>query len=297
MTTSHQRQAHNPQIIPREKLDFHLNDQDIPRYWWDRDAFKTRFADAMSTTFPVGERFFISCVRDYRERVTDPALQQEIKDFIRQEGQHGMVHDLFNSRLKEQGVAVGALERIYKYWLFDFFRKYASRKHTLAFTAAAEHMTAIMVHLLFDTPDMVEQADPRLAGMYAWHAMEEMEHKAVAFDVMQKVAKVGYGTRILAFFEISFFFPLATFLVMNHMFKVDGLSFLQRAKAWTKGLWWLYGIGGLFTRPSFLGHYLAYLKPGFHPWQAGELGTYKLWLAELERSGDPIAAGQTLRMA
>ena len=85
MTTSHQRQAHNPQIIPREKLDFHLNDQDIPRYWWDRDAFKTRFADAMSTTFPVGERFFISCVRDYRERVTDPALQQEIKDFIRQQ--------------------------------------------------------------------------------------------------------------------------------------------------------------------------------------------------------------------
>lgn len=288
-------QNKSPTIIPREKLDFKLSDADIPRYWWGADAFKTRFADAMSTTFPVGERFFISCVRDYRERVTDPVMQQEIKDFIRQEGQHGMVHDQFNNRLKQQGVDVDALERIYKFWLFDFFRKYGSRKHTLAFTAAAEHMTAIMVHLLFDSPEMVQESDPRVAGMYAWHAMEEMEHKAVAFDVMQKVAKVGYFTRILGFIEISFFFPLATFMVMNRMFKVDGLTRWQRTTTWFKGLWWLYGIGGLFTKPSFLGHYAAYLKPGFHPWQSGEMGSYKRWLVELERSGDPIAAGQTLR--
>ncbi|RTL29291.1 MAG: metal-dependent hydrolase [Burkholderiales bacterium] len=296
MTTT-QRQHPQPHITPREKLDFQLDADDIPRYWWDGDAFKTRFADAMSTTFPVGERFFISCVRDYRHRVKDPAMLREIKDFIRQEGQHGMVHDLFNGRLKQQGVAVGILERIYKYWLFDFFRGRFSRRHTLAFTAAAEHMTAIMVHLLFDSPHMIEQADPRLAGMYAWHAMEEMEHKAVAFDVMQKVAKVGYFTRILGFIEISFFFPLATFMVMNHMFEVDGMTRGQRIKTWFKGLWWLYGWGGLFSRPAFLKHYISYIKPGFHPWDAGEVGTYKRWLEVLDQTGDPIAAGQSLKVA
>ena len=81
--------AHQPHIIPREKLDFGL-DGDIPQYWFDNDPFKSRFFDALSTIFPEGERFFISCVRDYRDQVTDPQLLADIKDFMRQEGQHGM---------------------------------------------------------------------------------------------------------------------------------------------------------------------------------------------------------------
>ena len=77
------------QIVPREKLDFGL-DGDIPKHWFGGDPFKSRFFDAMSTIFPEGERYFISCVRDYRDQVSDPKLLQDIKDFMRQEGQHGL---------------------------------------------------------------------------------------------------------------------------------------------------------------------------------------------------------------
>jgi predicted metal-dependent hydrolase len=87
-------------IVPREKLDFDL-EGDIPKYWFGGDAFKTRFFDAMSTIFPEGERYFISCVRDYRDQVSDPKLLAEIKDFMRQEGQHGIVHMTYNQRLKD----------------------------------------------------------------------------------------------------------------------------------------------------------------------------------------------------
>ena len=80
-------------IQPREKLDFKLN-SGIPRFWNGGDPFKTRLFDAMSITFPVGERYFISTVRNYREQITDPHLQDEARDFIRQEAQHGMVHAL-----------------------------------------------------------------------------------------------------------------------------------------------------------------------------------------------------------
>ena len=74
-----------PAIVPREKLDFGL-DGDLPRFWLDNDPFKTRFFDAMSTLFPVGERFFISCVRDFRDQVTDPRLRQVHRAVSRRDG-------------------------------------------------------------------------------------------------------------------------------------------------------------------------------------------------------------------
>lgn len=107
----------SPPIVPREKLDFGL-DGDIPKYWFDNHPFKSRFFDAMSTIFPEGERYFISCVRDFRDQVTDPKLLQEIKDFMRQEGQHGIVHTTYNQRLKDQGIDVDMLERLEHHILF-----------------------------------------------------------------------------------------------------------------------------------------------------------------------------------
>lgn len=119
-----------PNIVPREKLQFGL-DRDIPQYWLGGDAFKTRFCDAMSTIFPEGERYFISCVRDFRDQVTDPQLQQEIKDFIRQEGQHGMIHRQFNARTSKPKVLdVDKLERLTGQFLFGFMRKFFPTKST-----------------------------------------------------------------------------------------------------------------------------------------------------------------------
>lgn len=281
-------------IIPRAKLDFDLQG-DIPKYWFGNDPFKTRLFDAMSTMFPEGERFFINCVRDFRDQVHDPELLQEIKDFIRQEGQHGIIHNQFNERLKQQGIDVDAIERIERKFFDGYLRRFMPKKHTLALTAASEHMTAIMAHSFFERREVLENADPRMRAMYAWHAMEEVEHKAVAFDVMQKIAKVWYPRRILAMLEVSISFPIHTFIILNYMLKRDGFNFQQRAGMWLKGLWWLYKPGGLFS--SVFGHYATYYRPGFHPWQTGQMDSYQIWLDTLERTGNPILAGEALHAA
>ena len=281
-------------ITPREKLDFGL-DGDIPQYWFGGDPFKTRLFDAMSTIFPEGERFFISCVRDFRDQVTDPQLRQDIKDFMRQEGQHGVVHSQYNERLKAQGIDVDALEAFEHRMLFDFERKYFSAEQTLAETAAAEHMTAIMAHGFFARKEVLESADPRMRALYAWHAMEEVEHKAVAFDVMQKVAKVGYLRRVIALVLVTTGFNIHCLHTTNYMLKVDGFSGLQRFKLITKGLWWLFKPGGLYT--SMARHYLQYFKPGFHPWDEGQMHSYQLWLDTFNRTGDPVLAGEVLHAA
>jgi uncharacterized protein len=273
------------EITPRQGPDFGL-DGDIPRYWFGGDAFKTRFFDAMSLLFPEGEKFFIACVRDYRAQITDPELQAQVKDFMYQEGQHGMVHTKFNNRLKAQGIAVDEILRRQNEVMFGFFRKRFSRAYTLGQTAAAEHMTALMAHGFFGT-DMFADADPRIRAMYAWHAVEEIEHKAVAYDVYEKVAKGGYWKRALSMLQVSLTFPLHVFVIMSHMFKVDGVK--NRLRLWLRGLWWLYGPGGLY--PRLLPHYLTYFKPGFHPWKHGDMRIYQQWVdAYNARGGDAVAA-------
>jgi len=274
-------------IVPRPDLDFGL-DGDIPKYWFGGDAFKTRFFDAMSTLFPEGEKFFISCVRDFRDQVTDPALQQQVKDFMRQEAQHGRVHVKFNDRLLAQGIRVDLIEAKSR-GIFKWFRAHTPAKLTLAQTAAAEHMTAIMAHSFFDRRDVFADADARIRAMYIWHGVEEIEHKAVAFDVLKNVAQASYFTRIFAFAYVSALFPLHVFSIMRHMFQVDGFSFGERLGLWVRGLRWLYGWNGLY-RPM-MRHYLAYFRPGFHPWQDGEMSAYQRWIEAFERTGNPVSAG------
>ncbi len=277
-------------IVPRVNLDFDL-DGDIPQYWFDNHPFKTRFADALSTLFPEGERYFITSVRNFRDQVTDPELLEGIKDFMRQEGQHGIVHDKYNERLRKQGIDVDKIEGINKK-LIAFALKHSSKEFNLANTAAAEHITAMMAHSFFDRKVIFENADARMRAMYAWHAMEEVEHKAVAFDLMQKVAKVGYIKRVGALLQATVLNIIMTFSILDYMLRKDGFNFWQRSKLWISGLWWLYKPGGMFL-PT-LPHYFGYFKPGFHPWQHEGGKSYDIWLDVFNRTMDPIAAGDAV---
>ena len=281
-------------IVPRENLDFGL-DGDIPKYWMDNDPFKTRFFDAMSTLFPMGEKFFITSVREFKDQVTSPKLQQEVRDFTRQEAQHSLVHRQYNERLKAQGIEIDSINEQIETRLFVEAARFTTPLQRLAVTSALEHLTSMMCTSFFERRELLDKSDARVRALYAWHAIEEVEHKAVAFDVLTQVAKAGYWQRNLAMLTVSFGFPLTVSKIMNHMFKVDGFSRWQRMKLWAKGLWWFYKPGGLFI-PT-LGYYLAYYKPGFHPWKVKEMPSYGTWLQTFQRTGDPIAAGNALHAA
>jgi uncharacterized protein len=166
------------------------------------------------------------------------------------------------------------------------------RTFTLGQTAAAEHMTAIMAHSFFHRREVMDGADPRIRAMYAWHAVEEIEHKAVAFDVLTKVARASYFMRAFTMLYVSMLFPLHTFLIMRHMLRKDGFGFWQRTKLWVKGLWWLYRPGGLYM--PVIPHYLAYYRPGYHPWSEGKMAPYERWVEVYTQTRDPIAAGDAL---
>ena len=280
-------------IIPREKLDFGLDDPSIPKYWYGNDAFKTRFFDAMSLIFPPGEKFFMTTVRDFRDRIKDAKLLQDIKDFNRQEAQHSMVHNQYNDVLRKQGMPVDKLIGWLDKLLFDKYRSRYSREYTLAITGALEHFTALGAHAMFDERDIMGDAHPKVRAMYAWHAIEEVEHKGVAYDVMVDYAKVGYVKRCWALLHCTFMFPYVILMFTNAMLKADGFSAWQRTKLFAKGIWWLLKPGG-FAAPLHK-HYIQYYKPGYHPWQETEQPGYDEWLRGFAKHQDPVEASELMR--
>ena len=279
-------------IVPREKLDFGLDDS-IPKYWFGGDAFKTRFFDAMSLIFPPGENFFMVTVRDFRDRITDPKLLQDIKDFNRQEAQHSLVHNQYNDLLRKQGMPVDQLIGWLDKLLFDTYRSRYSREYTLAITGALEHFTALGAHAMFDDRDIMGEAHPNVRAMYAWHAIEEVEHKGVAYDVMEDYAKVGYLKRVGALVHASVMFPKTIFVIQRQLMIHDGFNAWQRAKMMAGGMWWLFKPGGLLQ--PMAKHYWTYYKPGYHPWQEADQVGYEEWLAAFNSSKDPLKASEQMR--
>lgn len=289
------QRLYKEKIEVRKSLEFGLNTDELPQYWMANDPYKTRVFDAVQATFPDGERYFIAAVRAFREGIKDPELQAAVKDFMLQEGQHGKVHTDYNSWLERQGIDIDAFTRHTKD-VTNRRLKNMSPEYNIAMTAALEHFTAMMAELFFAEKSVMEGADERLRALFAWHAVEEMEHKSVAFDVMQKVAKVGYARRTLAMTHATVAFSAYTLIAPWYMLKMDGFSLRERLRMSVKGTAWMFAPRkGLFFR--LLPMIASYYQPGFHPDQQKTVHNYQAWIKAFAEDGDPIHAGEEMYAA
>ncbi|MEN8358718.1 metal-dependent hydrolase [Acinetobacter towneri] len=278
--------------IVRSNLDFKL--ADVPRYWFAGDPFLTRMFDALSLTFPDGERYFIQSVRLFRDQIQDPDLKQRVADFIQQEAQHGIAHDKMNQVMKDQGMPVDQfIQRLNK--VFKFELKYRSPQYNIAMTAAAEHLTALMAETFYGEKDTLQDAHPYVRALFAWHAIEEMEHRDVAFDVMQQVGNVPEVTRKMALVLTTGLMFGFTLYRANVMLRCDGFNRTQRLKMNVRGLQWLFGKQGKLRKMQ--SQYRDWFKPDFHPSQHPIIAQYDVWLETLAQTGDPIQAGEAFWQA
>ncbi|XID76067.1 metal-dependent hydrolase [Alkanindiges sp. WGS2144] len=277
-------------IQVRKNLDFQL-EQHMPRFWFGGHPFKTRVFDALSLTFPDGERYFISSIRMFRDQISDPDLQARVKDFILQEAQHGIAHDKMNKLMIEQGMPVHDMLKLLNEH-FNFVLKHRSPEYNIAMTAAAEHLTALMAECFYSKKETLAEVDPYVRALFAWHAIEEMEHRDVAFDVMKTTSDTSYLLRAYALAMTSVLMFGLTLYRTNVMLKADGFGPLKRAKLFAQGVPWLIGKKGVLS--SMKKPYLDWFKPDFHPSQHPVLAQYPIWVKTLKETGDPIKAGQAL---
>src|SRR5881628_2026888 len=80
------------------------------RLWHGGRVEATAIYNALSSTFPIGEAYFVESVRAFREG-TPPKLAEEIKAFTTQEAIHSREHDAFNKRAERAGYDLSTLEQ------------------------------------------------------------------------------------------------------------------------------------------------------------------------------------------
>lgn len=248
----------NASAIQPRRMDFEF-DADMPRYWFDDDQFKTLLLTALSCTFPEGERFFVRSVRHYQKHIQDRELRERVKGFIGQEAHHGNEHEAFNDFMEGKGVPTRKVHD----FVHDGMKrmaKWLSPERQLAKTCALEHFTAMLAELMLENPEFFDGMDERMLPLWLWHAVEESEHKAVAYDVYQdQVGSYWIRTSEMAFTTVEFIgFTIFHYIQLRRDMddKADWRSVLQ-------GINWLVGKPGWLRR---LGRsYRAYYKPSFHP--------------------------------
>ncbi len=251
-------------MIPvRRDLQFKL-DVDSVRNWHAQGPYVTHFINAMSLFFPHGERYFIHTVRHYRDQITDPELQKAVTAFIGQEAMHGREHEEHNRLLAEVGLPAAEIEA-HVNELFTLLKKWLPASAQLSSTIAQEHFTAIVSQLVLTDERMIAGADRRLRALWRWHALEETEHKAVAFDVYETA--VGRGPKAYALRTTGLVLTTAVFLGLvlyyqQRILKAD--TRMTRGQGRGQFVNFLFASPALF--PRLVLPWLSYLRPGFHPW-------------------------------
>ncbi|MGO1750245.1 MAG: metal-dependent hydrolase [Marinobacter sp.] len=265
-----------PQGVSVKPRPLHFDgNEELKTLWHSDDAFRTAFFNALSLQFPDGEQQFINAVRLYQDRVDDPKLKAEIRGFIGQEALHSREHKAYNEALKARGYDVERLDRRFRKHMEWVGKLSPSRQ--LAGTCGAEHYTAVLANAILSHPEWLEGATPVMAKLWRWHAIEETEHKSVAFDVYRECVGNERLRRIIFLFVTWNFFKY-TFLNTCSLLKTDGK--LWSLRTWIGGLSFLWGKPGILRRcmPDFL----VYFRKGFHPWQQDNRALLEKNLRELD---------------
>jgi predicted metal-dependent hydrolase len=174
--------------VRTRRIAFEYEPADLPKHYVGGDLVMSHVVSVLSSLFPEGEDFFVRSVRSYRDQITDPELKQQVAGFIGQEAIHGREHRSLNERLAELGYPTRRIDRVTRFSL-GVGERVLPKDVQLAITAALEHYTATLAEVLLSDErarDMMTSDEVR--HLLLWHALEESEHKAVAFDVFQHVS-------------------------------------------------------------------------------------------------------------
>ena len=271
--------------ITRRDIHFDLAGLDI-RHWHPEGPHVAHFFNALSLTFPEGERFFIESVRKHQDAVQEPQLRADVRGFIGQEAMHGREHDAWNAQIAAGGLPAERIQGIVKRNT-DLARRLFSDRAKLAMTMALEHYTAEMANQLLSDPRLLGDADPRATALWRWHAVEETEHKAVAFDVYQAAYGDGWRpwwTRVRLMWMVTVEFWLHIFVFHVMLVRADG-----RGRDW-RG--WLRALRYLWVRPGPMraipGTVWRYCRRRFHPWERDNRELVARWQ---QQDGERLAAG------
>jgi predicted metal-dependent hydrolase len=233
------------------------------RWWLGGDPVASAMYNCLSATFPKGEAFFVESVRAFRDDA--PAkLADEIRSFVSQEVMHSREHVAFNRRAYEAGYDMAELDK-----RVDERLAITKSRHpivNLAATMALEHFTAILAHELLRDPRHLAGPDSESRALWQWHAIEEIEHKGVAYDTWlhatrhwPRFKRWSVKARVMLYVTKNFIVDRTHGSL--ELLKQDGIT---GPRAWARLFWFSFVRPGMMRKIA--GAWLSFFTPGFHPW-------------------------------
>jgi predicted metal-dependent hydrolase len=265
-----------PRVVRTRRIKFDYPAESLDRHYVDGDLVMSHVVAVLSAMFPEGEDFFVRSVRKHADQVTDPELTKQVAGFVGQEVTHGREHRALNERLQEMGYPTRRVDRMVKRGL-SLYERVLPPMTCLAMTAALEHYTAALAETL-----LTDERAQRLLGesevreMLLWHALEESEHKAVAFDVF-RAAGGTERRRIWTMRAITFSFLVGVVAHTTASLVGDRTTY-ERGRL-------VHSLAALrrspFLTPTVARRIRAYNKVGFHPDDNDNTALLERWTAEL----------------
>ena len=263
--------------IPTRRISFEESLQDLPRHFAaGGDLILSHVAAGLSAVFPDGEDFFVRSVRNFRGQITDPDLKRQVNGFIGQEAMHGREHRAFNDRLDQLGYPTKRIERFTARGL-ALRERLLSPVSNLAATAALEHFTATLAELVLSSEETRALfGHDEVRNLFLWHALEESEHKAVAFDVYRAVGG-SERVRVLTMNIMRFGFVGGMTLQVLVSLLGDPATFRPGALRRS----WRNFRGSPLARREIWDQLRDYNRPDFHPDDHDASELIARWRAEL----------------
>ncbi len=248
--------------IPVRKMGFDFSN--VPKDYMNGSLAESHFFDGLNLLFPEGERFFMRAVRNGLNKINDPVLKQQARGFFGQETQHAIEHEKFFDVLEQNGYEFRPkLEKMNNFIIK--MRDILPHSLSLSITAGAEHLTAVLGATALDD-EGVENSHPAMRDLIQWHAIEEIEHKAIAFDVY-KATGSSYPVRVVGYLIALLFIHVTSTHFVKDFLKQDGYSKREAKKLLKQSQQNM-----LRKHPTLRQSLMAYFKPSFHPNDIDESG-------------------------
>jgi predicted metal-dependent hydrolase len=268
----------HPIPVRQPRIDF---GQGLGPCYLRNNMVTSHFVSGVKLCFPDGEKFFVESVMPFKNRIRDPQLKMEIKNFCGQELQHKNQHEAFSQVLTAAGYHLESWRKKIR-WYHTKFLKFLPKGFQLAYTAGCEHLTATFAHAALKNGTL-ENAHPAMRKLLLWHSIEGIEHKHVAFNVFQEIYPKNYLLRIsgflLGFTAVNWFAWYGLFKLLWQDYKAGRSSFKEIRDQWMKMM--RDSVSGAFLKDLYV-FSAKYLKPGFHPNQINDRPFLEQYLPELE---------------
>ena len=237
--------------------------------WFADNPFYAATFMGLSAIFPTGEKFFIQAVLNFRDQISDTQLLAEVNDFVRQEANHYKMHQALNEKIRVQGVDPEKLAKFCATRL-KWIQRLTSKKRQLAYTVCCEHFLAAFGHFLLSQPDHLAGLSEEDRVIWIWHAIEEVEHKSIAFDLYYHLGLSRWRLRI-CMLEIMLVFAIdMSYLTLRQLFQLKSLT---KRKTWRSASRFYLGEKG------FLRHLRTeirrFYRRDFHPWDSDDSALIK----------------------